>query len=161
MKIATATALIGSLLLSIPQADAQTAADYPDMTGEWECNIEYGAYFFNMLQGPYAYEMTIDEQLGAAFKGYVIWIGDRDELPDEQIDKPGQTIVSQDGNKVTIHEEFLGMVGWGDYNLHMVDFGDESTYVGRIIKAGEIEFITSRPGTKASVIRTRCLRHTN
>lgn len=159
MQISKRLKWVGLLLLSAQQAQAQTAPDFPDMTGHWNCNIEYGAYFFDLLEGPYPYQMTIDEQLGAAFKGYVIWIGDRDELPEEQIEKPGQTFVAEDGTKVTVHEEFLGMIGWGDYDLHMVDLVDEGSYSGRVVQDGEIEFIMSRPGAKAAVIRTRCLRH--
>ncbi|MEM1073298.1 MAG: hypothetical protein AAGI36_02540 [Pseudomonadota bacterium] len=137
MKNTTCRALIGAMLLAASEVGAQTTPKFPDMTGHWNCNIEYGSYFFDLLAGPYEYEMNINEQLGAAFKGYVVWIGDRDELPDEQINKPGQTIVAEEGTKVTIHEEFLGMIGWGDYNLHMVDLVDEGSYSGRIVQAGK------------------------
>ncbi|WP_037316190.1 hypothetical protein [Ruegeria halocynthiae] len=136
----------------------QSSDDFPDMLGTYECNIEYGAMFFGLLQGPYAYELGITSQLGAAFEGYFIWVGDRKTLPDEQIDRPGQTIVSEEGSKVTIREELLGMIGWGEYNLHMVDAADEARKTGRLIKPGEFEFIDARPGERATLTRTRCIR---
>ncbi len=148
---------VAAVLLSVTAVQAQTDQKPPNMVGDWTCSIEYGAYFFDILTGPYEYELTIEEQVGPAFKGYMVWVGDREEIPDEQIDRPGQKIVKEDGTKVTIHEQFLGMIGWGPYNLHMVDVADDGYKSGRVIREGEIEFIAARPGEHATVTRTRCL----
>lgn len=139
-------------------AVAQSEPEFADMRGTYECNIEYGAFFFGLLEGPYTYELGITEQLGAAFKGYFIWVGDRNVLPDEQIDRPGQQIIAEEGTKVTIREEILGMIGWGEYNLHIVDAADEARKVGRLIGEGEFEFVDGRPGERAALTRTRCTR---
>ncbi len=137
---------------------AQSTETFPNMVGTYECNIEYGAFYFGLLEGPYTYELGITDQLGAAFEGYFIWIGDRDVLPAEQIDRPGQQVIAEEGTKVTIREELLGMIGWGEYNLHMVDAADEARKTGRIVKEGEFEFIDARPGERATLGRNRCVR---
>ncbi|MEP3276337.1 MAG: hypothetical protein ABJN26_07330 [Stappiaceae bacterium] len=149
--------LAAASLLFATMALAQTDEKPPNMLGDWKCNIEHGAYYFDILTGPYAYDMTVEEQTGPAFKGYVVWVGNREKIPDTQIDRPGQKIVKEEGSKVTIHEEFLGMIGWGPYNLHMVDMADDGYKSGRILREGEIEFISARSGEHAAVIRTRCL----
>lgn len=137
-------------------ASAQSEEEFPDLVGTWECELDYGAYFFDLLTGPYTYERVIEEQVGAAFRGYVIWIGDKPLIPEEQYDRPGHTIVAEDETTVTIHEEFLGMVGWGTNNLHIVDVADDGHVDGRIISEDEIEFIAMRSGEHAALVRTRC-----
>lgn len=155
MLIRSVTAVLLGLFAPL---SAQAQDGFPDLVGKWVCNIEYGAYFFDLLEGPYEFELEITEQLGAGFKGHSVWIGDRDELPDDQIDRPGQTIVAEEGTKVTIHEEFLGMIGWGDRNLHMVDIADDGIRIGRLLADGEFEMLAARAGEHAALTRTRCMK---
>jgi hypothetical protein len=146
------------LALSTSAASAQSDDAFPDLVGTWECNVDFGSYFFGILTGPYIYERVIEEQVGAAFSGYVVWVGDKPLIPEEQYDRPGHTIVAEDETTVTVHEEFLGMIGWGTNNVHMVDVADQGWTDGTIVSPDEIELISSRSGEHAAIVRARCLK---
>lgn len=158
MKIAAALATAVGLGLWAASSQAQSDEEFPNLVGAWDCNIDYGSYFFGILTGPYAYERFIEEQVGAAFRGYTIWVGDKPLIPEEQYDRPGHTIIAEDETTVTVREDFLGMIGWGTNNLHMVDIADDGRLDGSIVSENEIEVIASRSGEHAGLVRTRCFR---
>ena len=152
-KATFAALSIGLTLAMVPQSYAQ---DAPDITGDWTC-IDQGAAFPGGLSGPgYQVDMSVDEQQGPVFNGFVYWTEDREETPEHRIASPA--FHREEDGVITFRAPIYGVFALGPGQFAFTESGDPGFHFGRVVDDDTIEFIYLESGENPLAALRLCTR---
>ena len=139
-----ALAILPAFSLSLVRPAA--AEELPSLLGTW-----YAKYQVQTRQGssPGETELEITEQNGPLFRCTYKWKYD-----------PNTPVVSHDGSGVGKQgeEKCLGVIGWDNRSIHIVDDGDKGHRYGQLTDANTMKVVYVESGEHATVDRAIFVR---
>jgi hypothetical protein len=141
-----AAASVFAALLIIGPAVPLSAEESPSMIGVWRTvHPAQANKGFTTIE----HEFRFTEQKGPLFKGTYVW-----RLP-KSID-----VQMNDGAKTgwSGEERVMGVIGWDNRSVTLVDDGDAGQYLGRLVNDSVMELIYFEPGPHAAISRGQWVR---
>ena len=92
--------------------------------------------------------LTVEEQVGGAFRGTMHWDNDRS----------GPEFEGKAGEHHVQAETVVGVIDWDNETVYWVDHDDETTYRARLVDNNTMHMIALEPGAHAVAVRMIMVR---